>query len=113
MKHKSIYTCPHCGSKSFNPITKAFAGGYHTRGRVCRECGLRCVNGKASMIFSAIVYLIAVVIVFYLYFKIADASVWGYIYTVITIVAAYVLCRLFDAFIGPLDKAIRNDAYKQ
>ena len=88
MKHKSIYTCPHCGSKSFNPITKAFAGGYHTRGRVCRECGLRCVNGKASMIFSAIVYLI-------------------------TIVAAYVLCRLFDAFIGPLDKAIRNDAYKK
>ena len=65
------------------------------------------------MIFSAIVYLIAVVIVFYLYFKFADASVWGYIYTVITIVAAYVLCRLFDAFIGPLDKAIRNDAYKK
>lgn len=49
---KSIYTCPYCGAKSFNPLKKAFTGGLHTKGKVCMECGQHCVNGKASMIFS-------------------------------------------------------------
>ena len=39
MQHTSIYTCPHCGEKTFNPITKAFAGGLHTRGAVCKAGG--------------------------------------------------------------------------
>lgn len=107
---QSIYTCPHCGEKSFRPWTKAFAGGLNTRGKVCMSCGLRCVNGKASMIFSAIVYLIAVVIVFYIYFK--GNSNWDYVYMLGAVVAAYVLSRLFDAFFGSLQKPIRNDTYK-
>ena len=53
---KSIYTCPYCGAKSFNPWKKAFAGGLRTKGKVCMECGQHCVNGVASMIFSAVVY---------------------------------------------------------
>lgn len=36
---KSIYTCPYCGAKSFNPLKKAFTGGLHTKGKVCMECG--------------------------------------------------------------------------
>ena len=54
---KSIYTCPHCGAKSFNPWKKAFAGGLHTKGKVCLNCGQHCVNGTASMVFSAVVYI--------------------------------------------------------
>ena len=82
---KSIYTCPYCGAKSFNPWKKAFAGGLRTKGKVCLECGQHCVNGVASMIFSAVVYMVGAV------------------------AAAFVLCRLFDAFFGPLVKPIRND----
>ena len=66
---KSIYTCPYCGAKSFNPLKKAFTGGLHTKGKVCMECGQHCVNGKASMIFSAVVYIAALVLVMLIYFK--------------------------------------------
>ena len=37
-KH-SIYDCPYCGKKSFNPLTKALAGNMNTKGRVCKACG--------------------------------------------------------------------------
>lgn len=60
---KSIYTCPYCGAKSFNPLKKAFTGGLHTKGKVCMECGQHCVNGKASMIFSAMCIIAALVLV--------------------------------------------------
>ncbi len=100
---KSIYTCPHCGEKSFNPITKAFAGGLHTRGKACKNCGHHCVNGTPSMIFSAVVYIAALIMVLYIYFK--GNSIWG----LACVAVAYVLCRLFDAFIAPLVKPIRND----
>ena len=104
---KSIYTCPYCGAKSFNPLKKAFTGGLHTKGKVCMECGQHCVNGKASMIFSAVVYIAALVLVMLIYFK--GNSTWDYAYMAGTIVAAYVWCRIFDAFFGPLEKPIRND----
>lgn len=104
---KSIYTCPHCGAKSFNPISKAFAGGLNTRGKVCKSCGHRCVNGMPSMIFSAAVYIIALILVLYIYFK--GNSSWDYAAMLGCVVIAYLLCRLFDAFIAPLVKPIRND----
>ena len=75
---KSIYTCPYCGAKSFNPLKKAFTGGLHTKGKVCMECGQHCVNGKASMIFSAVVYIAALVLVMLIYFK--GNSTWDYAY---------------------------------
>ena len=81
--------------------------GLHTKGKVCMECGQHCVNGKASMIFSAVVYIAALVLVMLIYFK--GNSTWDYAYMAGTIVAAYVLCRIFDAFFGPLEKPIRND----
>ena len=33
------------------------------------ECGQHCVNGVASMIFSAVVYIAALVVVLLVYFK--------------------------------------------
>ena len=104
---KSIYTFPYCGAKSFNPWKKAFAGGLRTKGKVCMECGQHCVNGVASMIFSAVVYIAALVVVLLVYFK--GNSNWDYVYMVGAVAAAFVLCRLFDAFFGPLVKPIRND----
>ncbi len=104
---KSIYTCPHCGVKSFNPIKKAFAGGLNSRGKVCMNCGRHCVNGKPSMIFTAIVYIAALVSVLYIYFK--GNSIWDYAYMLGCVAGAYILSRLFDAFFAPLVKPIRND----
>ena len=104
---KSIYTSPYCGAKSFNPWKKAFARGLRTKGKVCMECGQHCVNGVASMIFSAVVYIAALVVVLLVYFK--GNSNWDYVYMVGAVAAAFVLCRLFDAFFGPLVKPIRND----
>ena len=50
----SIYTCPHCGEKTFNPFTKAIAGQMNSKGRECKNCGTRCVNGKGATVFNAI-----------------------------------------------------------
>lgn len=111
--HKSIYTCPHCGEKSFNPLTKAFAGSLRTRGTPCKVCGLRCVNGVPSMIFSAIVYLAVLVLVLCYYFQVLFPNATLFeecLLTLGTLAAAFVLTHLFDAFFGPLVSVIRNDA---
>ena len=106
---KSIYACPHCGAKTFNPLTKSFAGGMNKKGSVCKNCGHHCVNGMPSMIFSAIVYVAALIFVALTYLYI-DSIYWDAIMILGAVLAAFVLCRLFDAFIGPLIPAVRNDA---
>lgn len=110
---QSIYTCPYCGEKSFNPITKAFAGSLRTKGKACPSCGLRCVNGTPSMVFSAIVYLVAFVLVLCNYFMVLFPTANFFqnaAFTLAVLAGAFVLTRLFDAFIGPLVPVIRNDA---
>lgn len=102
-----IYQCPHCGERTFNPITKAFAGGLRTKGKACKLCGKHCVNGVASMIFSAIMYIAALVVVLYVYFK--GNSIWDYAIMLGAVVVAYIVSRIFDAFFGPLTKPVRND----
>ena len=66
-KH-SIYDCPYCGKKSFNPLTKALAGNMNTKGRVCKACGRRVVNGKTSAIVRTVLMVVAIIIVFATYF---------------------------------------------
>ena len=88
-KH-SIYDCPYCGKKSFNPLTKALAGNMNTKGRVCKACGRRVVNGKTSAIVRT------------------DAK--AYLIMAGTIIVAWLLSMLFDAFFCPLTKVVRNDA---
>lgn len=107
---ESIYCCPHCHAKSFNPWTKAFVGGMNTRGTPCKACGKRCVNGKESTIFSAVVYVAALVFVFVVYLGMASLF-WDLVLILGTIAAAFVICRLFDAFFGRLVPVLRNDAY--
>lgn len=108
MSKESIYNCPHCGEKSFNPFSKALAGGLNSRGKVCKSCGRRCCNGKASTIVSAVVYVVALVAVLLCYFLI-DNNTIAYLLMAGCIVAAWVFCKLFDAFFMPLTKVIRND----
>ena len=76
-KH-SIYDCPYCGKKSFNPLTKALAGNMNTKGRVCKACGRRVVNGKTSAIVRTVLMVVAIIIVFATYFiESSDAKAFG------------------------------------
>ncbi len=105
---ESIYNCPHCGEKTFNPLTKALAGGLNSRGKVCKSCGRRCCNGQVSTIVSAVVYVIALIGVVYFYLMVND-NVLAFALMAGCIAAAYLLTKIFDAFFMPLTKVIRND----
>lgn len=65
----SIYTCPHCGEKSFTPMTKAFAGQLNSKGKPCPKCGRLCVNGKGATIFNAIYSIVTFATVVFVYLK--------------------------------------------
>lgn len=108
MSKESIYNCPHCGEKSFTPITKAMAGGLNSQGKVCKSCGRRCCNGKVSTLVNAVVYVAALVGVVLSYLFI-DNNILAYALMASFIVGAWLLCRVFDAFFMPLTKVIRND----
>lgn len=100
----SIYTCPHCGERTFNPLTKALAGQLNSKGRVCPKCGKRCVNGKGATIFNAVYCLIAfaLVVVIYLY-----AIPGETIYVAILLLSMLIVPRLVNAFFFKLTEAIR------
>ena len=71
-KNKSIYCCPHCGEKSFNPWTKIKAGSLRTNGAVCPKCGRRAVNGFGSTIFNLIVKVVCFIPIIWIYLKAPD-----------------------------------------
>ena len=103
-KH-SIYDCPYCGKKSFNPLTKALAGNMNTKGRVCKACGRRAVNGKTSAIVRMVLMVVAIIIVFVTYF-IESSDAKAYLIMAGTIIVAWLLSMLFDAFFCPLEPIV-------
>jgi len=113
----SIYTCPHCGAKSFTPISKALAGQLNSSGKVCMECGRKCVNGKGATIFHAVYCLIAFVFVVLVYLKaplfIDTQYEWIARYEMQIvgglIISMLVVPRLVNAFFFKLEPAIRVD----
>lgn len=117
----SIYTCPHCGKKSFNPITKGFAGQLNSNGKPCKECGRRCVNGKGATIFNAVYSVIVLILVVLIYLK---APIWydenksGFLHDVagleilaeiILILSLLIVPRLVNAFFFKLEPAIKKE----
>ncbi len=116
---KSIYECPHCGEKTFNPITKAFAGQINSKGKVCKNCGRHCCNGMGSTIFHTITDLIALFISVFCYLTdtgtdvtIGGTTVRGaFPIIVVCILTAFVLNKIFDAFFLPLTSPARKDVF--
>lgn len=113
----SIYKCPHCGEKTFNPWTKAFAGQLNSYGKPCKACGRLCVNGKAATIFNAIYSTLAIsaIIVIYL---LGDVKYnerfpvihqFGFLMNIAIFLSILIIPRLVNAFLFPLDKAIKRD----
>lgn len=103
MKH----TCPHCGKKTFTPLMKARCGGMSSSGRPCPECGVRCVNGKASLIVNSVLRLIAFIMIIVVYFLHDNLMqvVW---FGVLPLIASFVIGFLFDMFFGRLIEAIKR-----
>ncbi|WP_173459909.1 hypothetical protein [Ruminococcus flavefaciens] len=119
----SIYTCPHCGKKSFTPLSKAKAGQLNSSGKPCKECGRLCVNGKAATAFNAVFSLIMFALMIIVYLK---APVWYDAYSkgggsaflnwvaeremlavVILLLAKIFVPKLVNAFFFPLEPSIR------
>lgn len=106
----SIYTCPACGKKGFNPYTKGMAGKMNSKGRPCKYCGTRCVNGKGATIFNAIFSLIvfAGFVLLFLYAPqyhfLAIREVPLYI---LMLLAELIVPRLVNAFCFRMTESIR------
>ncbi|MBR1593023.1 MAG: hypothetical protein IJ666_08470 [Ruminococcus sp.] len=113
----SIYTCPHCGKKSFNPVSKAFAGQLNSKGKVCMECGRRCVNGKGATIFNAVYTIIVFALIVIIYLnapKTADTQYdWIDKYELFInaglILSYAIVPKLVNAFFFRLEPAIRSE----
>lgn len=116
----SIYNCPHCGKKSFNPVKKAFAGQLNSKGKVCMECGRKCVNGKGATIFNAVYCIIAftAIVVVYLNSPKTLATEYEWIYrnemliNLGIIASIIVVPRFANAFFFKLSPAIRIEPVK-
>lgn len=105
----SIYDCPHCGEKSFNPLTKALCGAMNSKGRACPHCGRRCVNGQTSTVVHTILSVLMLIGVLYIYFTVESVAV-GVALGAAVILGTQLLMMLINAFFFPLIAAIRNDA---
>lgn len=105
----SIYDCPHCGEKTFNPLTKALAGPMNSKGRACKACGGKCVNGQASAVIRMILSLLmgAAVLSCILWI---ESTVTAMLCILGAVLLYVLLTGLVNAFFFPLIKAVRRDA---
>ncbi len=100
------HVCPHCGEAAFTPIQKALAGSLRTMGKPCPNCGRKCCNGMASIYFSTVTSLIALVVIIAAYLIFKDKTI-STLVIVAAIAVSLLLNFLFDMFFGKLTTPIR------
>ncbi|MBE6860730.1 MAG: hypothetical protein IKL31_00245 [Ruminococcus sp.] len=103
----SIYNCPNCGQKTFNPFTKAMAGQLNSKGKACPNCGKHITNGTAASVFSAIfsVLMFILVVATYLLELPYDAFI-----IIGAIVAIILVPKIVNAFFFKMEPTRRKDA---
>ncbi|MCM1006740.1 MAG: hypothetical protein NC485_02235 [Ruminococcus flavefaciens] len=108
----SIYTCPHCGKKGFTPITKALAGKMNSKGKPCKYCGTKCVNGKAATIFNVVYSVIVIVSIFVIYFTSQHhdfLAMREIPLMILLILSEFIIPAVVNAFFFKMEESIRLD----
>ncbi len=100
------HVCPHCGEAAFTPIQKALAGSLRSTGKPCPNCGRKCCNGMASIYFSSVTSVIALIIIIAVYLMVQDKMI-STIVIIAAIAGSLLLNFLFDMFFGKLTSPIR------
>lgn len=109
----SIYKCPCCGEKSFNPILKARAGRMNQKGVNCPSCGKRVVNGKGATIFNAVFSLLGItaMVLVYLFAPKNDfLTRYEVLIQLALLVSIQIVPRIVNAFCFKLTEAIRIES---
>ncbi len=93
-------------------MTKALAGKMNSKGKPCRNCGTRCVNGKGATIFNAI-YSVIVIVFMVWYFlnsqKYDFLAIREIPVFLLLILSEFVVPAVVNAFFFKMEESIRLD----
>lgn len=103
----SIYNCPNCGKKTFNPLTKALAGQLNSKGKACPNCGKHITNGTAASVFNAI-YSIGIFVLVVATYLLELPYDWVII--ICAIASLLIVPRIVNAFFFKMELTRRKDA---
>ena len=110
----SIYECPCCGKKTFNPLSKAMAGTMKSKGKKCTKCGKRCVNGKGATAFAALYFTISFICIVIVFIHGQDNE-WWYTHEVPIVLGLIlnmlIVPRIVNGFFFKMMETVRIDAY--
>lgn len=93
-------------------MTKALAGKMNSKGKPCKKCGTKCVNGKGATIFNAIYSLIVIVVMVWYFLNsqkydfLAIREIPVYI---LLILSEFLVPSLVNAFFFKMEESIRLD----
>lgn len=102
----SIYNCPNCGEKTFNPLTKALAGQLNSKGKACPNCGKHITNGTAASVFNAI-YSIGIFVLVVATYLLELPYDWVII--ICAIASLLIVPRIVNAFFFKMELTRRKD----
>lgn len=86
---------------------KARCGGMSSAGKPCSSCGVRCVNGKASLIINSVLRLIALIMIIITYFT-HTTTIQIFWFGVLPLLIAFAAGFVYDMFFGKLIEAIKR-----
>ena len=93
-------------------MTKALAGKMNSKGKPCKHCGTRCVNGKGATIFNAIYSVIVIVFMvwYFLNSQNHDALAIREVPVVLLLILSeFIVPAVVNAFFFKMEESIRLD----
>lgn len=93
-------------------MTKALAGKMNSKGKPCKHCGTRCVNGKGATIFNAVYSVIVIVFMVWCFLYSPRNEVLGFIEVplfALLILSEFIVPAVVNAFFFKMEESIRLD----
>jgi predicted RNA-binding Zn-ribbon protein involved in translation (DUF1610 family) len=100
------FKCPYCNENTVSRFRKAFAGSLKSKGYKCPNCGGRCVNGRESTVFHAILSLTIFIAIIIKSYKDPNNLIT---FSLVLFGLYFIISRVFDAFFFELEKTWRID----